>query len=150
MISYLNRKPAIIIVDDHAVFRHGLKSILTIENLATVIGEASNGKDFIELLSSQNPDLVLMHIDMPGMNGIEATRQALELQPELKIIVFTMFGEVESFSVMIDQGVKGFILKSGGIDELEIAIRDVMKGKNYFSAEIKNKLYKNFYRNKSN
>jgi len=136
MNSNLNRKPDIIIVDDHLIFRRGLKSILTIENIANVIGEASNGKDFLTLLSYLNPDLVLMDIDMPLMNGIEATRQALKLNPNLKIVAFTMFGEEAYYNMMFDLGVKGFILKSGGIKELEDAIRDVMKGKCYFSNEL--------------
>jgi DNA-binding NarL/FixJ family response regulator len=139
-------KPNIIIVDDHLIFRQGLKSLITIENIATVMAEASNGKEFIELLSHQKPDLVLMDIDMPHMNGFEATRLALELQPELKIIVFTMFGDEDYYYRMIDLGVKGFILKSSGISELEKAIREVMLGESYFSNELLRKIISNFSR----
>jgi DNA-binding NarL/FixJ family response regulator len=150
MISNLYRKPDIIIVDDHMIFRMGLKSLLTIENIATVIGEASNGKDFIDQLSSLKPDLVLMDIDMPHMNGMEATQKALELMPDLKIIAFTMFGEEADYNMMIDLGVKGFILKSSGINELEDAIEDVMKGKYYFSSELMGKININFLRKNIN
>jgi DNA-binding NarL/FixJ family response regulator len=150
MISNLYRKPDIIIVDDHMIFRMGLKSLLTIENIATVIGEASNGKDFIDQLSSLKPDLVLMDIDMPHMNGMEATQKALELMPDLKIIAFTMFGEEADYNLMIDLGVKGFILKSSGINELEDAIEDVMKGKYYFSSELMGKININFLRKNIN
>ena len=141
------KRPDIIIVDDHLIFRQGLKSIITIENIATVIGEASNGKEFIELLSTQKPDLVLMDIDMPHMNGMEATQKALELMPELKIIAFTMFGDEEYYYKMINLGVKGFILKSSGISELEKAIQDVMMGESYFSNELLRKIINNFGRN---
>lgn len=137
-------KPDIIIVDDHQIFRQGLKSIITIENIATVVGEASNGAEFIELLSHLKPDLVLMDIDMPYMNGLEATRKALLMMPDIKIIAFTMFGEEEYYYKMINLGVKGFILKSSGINELERAINDVMKGESYFSNEILRRIICNF------
>jgi DNA-binding NarL/FixJ family response regulator len=114
-----------------------------------VIAEASNGKEFIELLSHHNPDLVLMDIDMPHMNGMEATQKALELMPDLKIIIFTMFGDEEYYYKMIDLGVKGFILKSSGINELEKAIRDVMLGESYFSNELLRKIINNFGRKNS-
>ena len=144
------KRPDIIIVDDHLIFRQGLKSLLTIEKIANVIGEASNGKEFIGLLSSQKPDLVLMDIDMPHMNGMEATQKALELLPDLKIIAFTMFGEEEYYYKMIDLGVKGFILKSSGIDELEKAIQEVLMGESYFSNELLRKIISNFGRKTSN
>lgn len=137
------KKPDITIVDDHLIFRQGLKSLLTIENIATVIGEASNGIEFIELLSHLKPDLVLMDIDMPRMNGMEATQKALELMPDLKIIVFSMFSDEEYYYKMIDSGVKGFIVKSSGISELEKAIQEVMMGESYFSNELLRKIISN-------
>lgn len=143
MNSNLPTKPNIIIVDDHLIFRQGLKSLLTIENIATVIGEASNGLEFIDLLSQLKPDLVLMDIDMPHMNGLDATEKALELMPDLKIIAFTMFGDEEYYYKMIDRGVKGFILKTSGINELENAIHDVMAGECFFSNELLRKIISN-------
>jgi DNA-binding NarL/FixJ family response regulator len=146
MIARPEQKPNIIIVDDHLIFRQGLKSLLTSENIATVIGEASNGKEFLDLLSHRNPDLVLMDIDMPHMNGMEATQKALLINPGLKIIIFTMFGDEEYYYKMIDLGVKGFILKSSGINELEKAISEVMEGESYFSNELLRKIITNFGR----
>jgi DNA-binding NarL/FixJ family response regulator len=139
-----NGKPKIIIVDDHLIFRQGLSSLLNKENIAIVIGEASNGKEFIDFLAHQKPDLVLMDIDMPYMNGMEATQKALEMMPDLKIITFTMFGDEEYYYKMIDLGVKGFILKSSGMLELEKAIETVMSGESYFSNELLRKIIKNF------
>ena len=129
-------KPDVILVDDHIVFRQVLKSIISNENIATVIGEASDGKVFLELLSQLKPDLVLMDIDMPQMNGMEATRKALEMMPDLKIIAFTMYGEEEYYYKMISLGARGFILKSSGINELEKAIETVMNGENYFYSRL--------------
>jgi DNA-binding NarL/FixJ family response regulator len=144
------KKPDLIIVDDHLIFRQGLKSLITVENFANVIGEASNGNEFIELLSTLKPDLVLMDIDMPYMNGMEATRKAIELMPNLKVIAFTMFSDEEYYYKMIDLGVKGFILKSSGINELEKAIHDVMMGESYFSNELLRKIINNFGRKSTN
>lgn len=146
MNSILNKKPTLIIVDDHLIFQQGLKAIINAENIATVIGEASNGKDFIELLSLHKPDLVLMDIDMPQMNGMEATQKALEIMPDIKIIALTMFSDEEYYYKMIDLGVKGFILKSSGINEIEKAIHDVMLGESYFSNELLRKIILNFSR----
>lgn len=138
------KKPTLIIVDDHLIFQQGLKAMITAENIATVIGEAANGNEFIELLTQCKPDLVLMDIDMPHMNGMEATQKALELIPDIKIIALTMYDDEDYYYKMIDYGVKGFILKSTGIDELEKAIRDVMMGESYFSNELLRKIIRNF------
>jgi len=147
MIQSIKKKPTLIIVDDHLIFQQGLKAMITAENIATVVGEASNGIEFIEMLSVCKPDLVLMDIDMPQMNGMEATQKAIELIPDIKIIALTMFGDEEYYYKMIDLGVKGFILKSTGIAELEKAITDVMQGESYFSNELLRKIIMNFSRN---
>ena len=139
-------KPNLLIVDDHLIFRQGLKSIITAENIATVIGEASNGLEFIELLSTLKPDLVLLDIDMPHMNGLDAAEKALAIRPDLKIIAFTMFSDEDYYYKMIDRGVKGFILKTSGIVELENAIQNVMMGESYFSNELLRKIISNFGR----
>jgi len=146
MISSQVKKPNIILVDDHPIFRKGIKSIITVENFANVIGEASNGLEFIELLSYLKPDLVLMDIEMPVMNGMEATQRALELIPDLKIIAFTMFEDEEYFSKMIDLGAKGFILKSSDINEIDKAIKYVMKGEKYYSINHQEKTVFNPFR----
>ena len=150
MNSIITKKHDIIIFDDHLIFRQGLKSIITLESIANVIGEASNGIEFIELLSTLRPDLVLMDIDMPRMNGLDATAKALEILPDLKIIAFSMFSDEEYYYKMIDRGVKGFILKTSGINELETAIQNVMLGDTYFSNELLRKIINNFGRPNSN
>ena len=132
--------PNIIIVDDHLIFREGLVSIITVENIATVVGEASDGIELLGLLTTIKPDVILMDIDMPRMNGIHATKKVLKLYPDLKIIAFTMFGEDEYYYKMIELGVKGFVLKSGNINQLEEAILEVMIGKTYFSRQFQDKI----------
>jgi len=144
MKNSISEKPSLIIVDDHLIFRQGLKSIIDIENIANVIGEASSGSEFLELLKIHKPDVVLMDIEMPYMNGMEATRKALEMVPDMKIIAVTMFGDEEYYYKMIELGVKGFIVKSSGINELENAIREVMMGESYFSNELLRKIINNF------
>ena len=134
----MHKKPNIIVVDDHLIFRQGLISVITVENIATVIGVASDGYEFIDLLSHLQPDLVLMDIDMPSMNGIEASRKALKLIPDLKIIAYTMFGEDDYYLKMIEIGVKGYVMKSGSIETLEEAIQEVMLGNTWFSQEFRN------------
>jgi DNA-binding NarL/FixJ family response regulator len=126
----------VIIVDDHAIFRKGLRTILSrIENIE-VVAEAENGKDFISLLEDHQPDLVFIDVRMPVMNGIEATRTAMKLHPKLKIVALSMFGEEEYLHQMITAGVKGFMLKTIKRPEFELAIQRFMAGKEYFSMEL--------------
>ncbi len=135
-----NKKPKVIIVDDHDMFRDGIKSMLILEEIADVIAEASNGRQFLELLEKVTPDLVLMDIDMPIMNGVEATKKAVEKYPELKVLVLTMFGEEKYYVEMIDAGAKGFVLKSSNKSELVNAIIDVSNGQSYFSNDLLSKI----------
>jgi len=127
------KKPQLILVDDHQIFRKGLSSILSMENIATVLAEASNGVELLQLLDKHKPDIILMDIDMPEMDGFETTQKVLEIQPDVKIIAFTMFEDQEYFQRMIELGAKGFILKSTDISELEKVIHKVMSGEKFFS-----------------
>jgi len=114
--------------------------MLTVEGIAEVIGEAANGKEFLVLLNTLNPDLVLMDISMPGMSGIEATKKAVELMPDIKILALTSFSEEEYYNKMIEAGAKGFVQKNSDITELEQAIESVYEGGSYFSSEILRKI----------
>ena len=137
----------IFIVDDHTLFREGLKFLLSNSSFVLSISEAKNGKDFINNIHSNPPDVVLMDIEMPVKNGIEATKEALKIIPSLKIIALSMYGEENFYRDMIDAGAKGFLLKNSRFDEVEQAIMDVYEGKNYFSPEILNQIIKNLNRN---
>ncbi len=126
----------VMIVDDHFIFRNGLKDLLEEIPEAEVIGEASSGSEFLELLSSHEPDIVFMDIKMPGMNGIETTRKALEEYPGLKILALSMFGEGEYVEEMLQAGAMGYLLKNIGKEELIKAIDNIANEKGYFSDEI--------------
>jgi len=132
------------LVDDHEIFRKGLVLLLrSIENVGT-ISEASNGKEFLAMIDKQEFDVVFMDVKMPIMNGIEATKLALEKNPSLKIIGLSMFGEEEYLESMIESGVEGFLLKKADLKEIEKAINLIAAGKNYFSEELVASLTKKF------
>lgn len=142
----MGQRHHIYIVDDHELFRDGLKLVLSQINPDFTITEASNGQAFLSDLEVHVPDIVLMDINMPVLNGRETTVRALELHPELKIIAVTMYGEENYYLQMIESGVKGIILKKSGKYELEQAIHEVMDGGNFFSQEIMKKMAKRLNR----
>ena len=130
----------VVLVDDHSIFREGLKRLLVAEKIADVIGEAKNGKEFLEILEKNIPDLVLMDIAMPIMDGVEATKIATETYPDIQILALSMFDDEKYYHRMIESGVKGFVLKTADIKELEKAIIEVASGGNWFSNELLRKI----------
>ena len=131
------------LVDDHLIFREGLKNLIEVEDIGKVVGEAGNGKDFIDNFEEVSPDLVLMDISMPVMDGIEATRTAIEKQPDLRVMALSMNGDEEYYYKMIEAGVKGFLLKDSGIREMEKGIKAVLDGDSYFSNELLRRIISN-------
>jgi DNA-binding NarL/FixJ family response regulator len=129
-------KIRIIIADDHQLFRNGLKILLNSFPDFEVIGEASNGEEFLKLLKSVTADIALMDINMPEMDGIEATRKGIKMSPDINIIALSMYDEEEYYYKMVDAGAKGFILKDSDISEVRDAILTVVKGGSYFSQEL--------------
>lgn len=130
------QKLKIYLVDDHKLFREGLKLLLSTQEFVHHIYEASNGREFLENLTFVDSDVVLMDIEMPEVNGIDATREALKIKPDLKIIVLSMYGDEQYYYQMIDAGAKGFMLKNTGIENVITAIRKVAAGENFFSEEL--------------
>jgi len=129
-------KIRIIIADDHQLFRNGLKILLNSFPEFEVTGEASNGEEFLKLLKTIPADIALMDINMPEMDGIEATRKGLIIYPGINIIALSMYGEEEYYYKMVDAGAKGFLLKDSNISEVKEAILTVIKGGSYFSQEL--------------
>lgn len=132
----MDRKLTLFLVDDHEIFRNSLKALLIMEGIADVIGEASDGQEFLGLLDSRQPDVILMDIEMQNMDGVQATTLAMKKNPELKILALSMYGDEAYYQKMIQAGAKGFILKTAGIDELLDAINKVADGDNYFSEDL--------------
>jgi DNA-binding NarL/FixJ family response regulator len=126
----------LIIVDDHRLFRNGLKALLKELNYIESVAEASNGKEFLEYLEHHSIQMALMDINMPVMNGIDATREAVQRHPDLKIIALSMLSDEDYYLKMIDAGARGFILKDADSDELTKAIEMVISDQNYFSQDL--------------
>ena len=134
----------VIIVEDHTIFREGMKRVISEMEDMELVGEAENGAVFIRMLKKVEPDIVLMDIQMPEMDGIEATEKALKIYPSLKILVLSMFGEEEYVYSMVDRGVSGFILKTSGLADFNRAIKKILDGQQYYSEEIMAILVKKF------
>jgi DNA-binding NarL/FixJ family response regulator len=130
----------IFLVDDHVLFREGIKFTLSQIPHFKIIGEASDGNEFLEKLNPELPDIVLMDISMAGMDGIEATEKALIKYPLLKIIAITSYGEEIYYLKMIKAGACGFIQKKTSMEELQKAIEAVASGENYFPSNMLQRL----------
>jgi DNA-binding NarL/FixJ family response regulator len=130
----------IIIADDHKMFRESLAKILSREQISQVAGEAGSGEELLQLVQELEVDIILMDISMPGMGGIEATRQAMALLPSVKIIALSSHDTELDYYKMVDAGAKGFVLKNAGINELRHAITEVVEGRTWFSSELLQKI----------
>ena len=126
----------IALVDDHSLFRKGLKVLLSSRREFSVVVDAGSGEEFLSLLGEARPDVVFMDYAMPGLNGAETTRRALELLPDLKVITLSMFGDNAYYSQMMSSGAKGFLLKDSEFSEVVEAVETVYGGGTYFSASL--------------
>jgi len=124
------------IVDDHKLFCDGLEIVLSQVDDFNIISTAANGVEFLKQLETIKPDIVLMDISMPAMDGIETTKRALVKIPSLKIITLSSYGDDIYYYQMIKAGAYGFVQKKSGKKELENAIRHVVEGNNYFPQEL--------------
>ena len=126
----------ILLADDHALFLSGLSGLLARRPECEVVGTAANGAECLELIRTVPHDVVLIDIDMPVMDGIEATERALAEHPDEKIITLSMHAEETFYFRMVEAGAKGFILKSADLDEVVAAIHVVCEGGSFFSQEL--------------
>ena len=126
----------VILVDDHKIFRDGFRLLLQSFSYVEVIDEASNGLELLKVLETNTPDIIFMDINMPKLDGVEASKRSLETYPDLKIIALTTFLDDDYLEQMLMAGVEGYMLKSADIEEFEKAILKVYRGGNYFSDEI--------------
>jgi DNA-binding NarL/FixJ family response regulator len=130
----------ILIADDHGVVREGLRAVLGPEPDMEVVGEAATGKDVVELAAELRPDVILMDIQMPRMNGIEATRRILEATPEVGVVVLTMFEDDDSVFSAMRAGARGYVLKGAPPSQILKVLRAVAGGEAYFGPEIARRL----------
>lgn len=140
-------KIKVILADDHQMFLDGLASLLARLEDVEVIATANSGKEVMEKLTGLSPDLVIVDINMPDMNGLETTRKIKEKYPHIKVLGLTMENDLQLVTGMLEAGASGYILKNTGKTELELALRQVMKGEPYLSQTISNQLAQNLLRN---
>ncbi len=133
----------IVIVEDHTLFRKGIKSLLAKVPDFEVVAEFTNGKEFIDNIFEITVDVVLMDVEMPEMNGVEAARLSNIKRPEIQIIALSMYSDQKYYSEMIRSGISGFVLKEASPEELEKAIRDVNTGLGFFSPKLLQKALNN-------
>lgn len=126
----------ILLVDDHEIVRFGLCALLEKEPGFKVIGQAGNGLEAIELAGQLDPDLIIMDVSMPGMNGIEATRYIRKNLPDTKILVLSMYDRRQFVMDMLQAGVNGYVLKARALEEVVLAVNTVLAHEMYLSPKI--------------
>ncbi len=142
----MKNKISVLIADDHSLIRQGLKQILELETDIVVIAQASNGSEAVQLAKEHNPDIILMDINMPGTNGLQAIKEIKEDKLECKIIVLTIHEDREYLFKTLQMGAEGYVLKDAEPAVLLEAIRSVNSGKSYIQANMTMELVKEFNR----
>src|SRR4051812_4701635 len=130
----------IVLVDDHKLVRDGVRTILERGAEFRVVGEAECGSDAVQLCRKSSPDLVLMDIGLPGMNGIEATTELLRHCPAVKVVILSMYDDENSVVSAIRSGARAFVLKKASSAELLDALRTVARGGSYLSSQVSDRL----------
>ncbi len=126
----------IMLADDHSLIREGIKQLLEFDGTMEVIAQAADGNECISVLSDVTPDILLLDINMPGMNGIEVLQLLKKKLPDLKILILTVHSEVEYLVKSVDIGADGYVLKDAGSDELREAIHTIMGGASYIQPRL--------------
>jgi DNA-binding NarL/FixJ family response regulator len=129
-----------VLVEDHTLLRVGLRALLAQDPDLEVVGEAANGRDALRTIADLSPDLAIMDLTMPGMNGVEAISQVKRRCPQVRILVLTLHRADEYIHESLKAGADGYILKDATHDELRVAVRSVLNGKTYLSPDISNKV----------
>jgi len=130
----------LLLVDDHALFRSGMKSVLAEAGDIEVVGEVSDGEAAVAFVRESPPEVVLMDINMPGIGGIEATRRILHVAPEVHVIAVTALSDSPFPNQLLDAGAQGYISKGCPADELFEAVRSVTQGRHYICSDVAQKL----------
>src|ERR1044071_4585025 len=141
------QKHKILIADDHAMVRDGVKNLVQQNKDLIVIGEARSGNETLELFDKLQPDLLIMDISMPDMNGMEVSRTILARNPGANIVILSMYDDEDYISRCLEYGVKGYVVKNESGSELDYAIKSVLQGKNYFSRQVQDVIFKKYSQN---
>lgn len=136
----------IALVDDHTLFRTGLKGLLMQREGFEVVADVGSGEEFLAQLPALDVDVVFMDISMPGIDGSETTRRALQLRPNLKVITLSMYGDDHYYTLMVECGASGFLLKDSDIEEVYASVNAVVAGDSYFSSALLGMLTRNMSR----
>lgn len=130
------KRISVLIAEDHQMVSEGIRMMLKLEPDMDVVGDAKNGREAVKLATELRPDVVLMDIAMPGLNGLEATRQLMKVRPESRIIILSAHSDDAYVKNAVDSGVAGFLLKQDSSQNVCLAIREVQRGGIYFSKSI--------------
>lgn len=132
------------IADDHTIVRQGMRKLLETCSDFQIIGEAKDGAETVGAVEKLRPDLVIMDISMPGLNGLEATRQVKKKFPEMRILILTMHAEKEYIFKILQSGASGYLLKGSSVEELVAAIRAVDRGESYLSPPVSKSIIEDY------
>jgi DNA-binding NarL/FixJ family response regulator len=124
------------IIDDHSIFRQGIKMALSDDPMLSCIGEASNGNELMKLLKERQPDVILLDLKMPGMDGMEATKEIRKTYPDLKILVLTMHEDDQLVLHLLEAGANGYLVKNADADEIKLALHACKDNGHYFSDHV--------------
>ncbi|MGG0365150.1 response regulator [Priestia endophytica] len=136
----------IVIIDDHQLFREGVKRILDFEQDFDVVAEGDDGEEAVKLVEEYNPDVVIMDINMPGLNGVEATKQLIEEYPDTKVIILSIHDDETYVTHALQTGALGYLLKEMDADALVQAVRVVAEGGSYLHPKVTNSLVNEYRR----
>jgi DNA-binding NarL/FixJ family response regulator len=134
----------VVVADDHPAFRAGLRLMLDIAEDVDIVGEAEDGAGVVDVVQQERPDVVVMDLRMPGLDGIEATRRLLAVQPDLGVVVLTMFEDDESVFAAMRAGARGYLLKGAEQDEILRGIRAIAAGEAIFGPSIARRVVEHF------
>src|SRR5206468_7425751 len=130
----------VILADDHTVVRQGLRALLEAEEDMSVVGEAENGRQALQMAKRLQPDVVVMDIAMPALNGLEATRQLSVQNPKSKVVVLSSYNHDEYVQKLTEAGASGYLVKQTAGQNLTMAIREAYKGRSFFSPSISKRM----------
>jgi two-component system, NarL family, response regulator NreC len=145
-----NRKTRVLLADDHTVVRKGFRMILDQQDDLEVVGEASNGKEAVELANTLQPEVVVMDVTMPELNGIEATRRIAEVAPRARVLALSMHKDSVYVREILRAGAKGYLLKDSGETDLLNAVRVIAKGEAFLSPAVSDAVLTDYRRHVTN